>query len=489
MLLNPTKRGTEVNQIAGPDRQMRLWAYPKFRIDPATGVLGPVNDTTLRPHPQGGWFVTENNFHARFQPWADDNHLSVYSHDPDQDDAANRADEPVKCSLSPVQIAWANEEGNRDVVATIQHVSGDVGGTKVNYQGAFGPGIDLTFNVCDDKLEKWITIDDFSRIGEPSQAVRNGTRVRLQLVFRMQTTAARVHMDDEPGEWDGNTERKEIRRAWFRDLAKNVERFGFDEPMAVDSYVETADGPPRPEPREKPCRYRFHRQGQSLFVMVEVPGAWLRNDAVFPVKIDPVETWGTRTGTDDYDNNIINRSMRIRDLVTSSNCYHYSGSGNQYRYNCIYRVNLADLNASAVASASFSVYVYNADADQSFDPLLGKVLNKGFIAAECNWTYKSSGVAWGSPGGCENASESTNFSDYFLTASTGLYITKSLPAADILAEAGGTYEWLVKRWDTSGDYNQAYGFAYGTTSQRPYVTIDYTAAGYTAYGAPLSMLL
>jgi hypothetical protein len=391
--------------------------------------------------------------------------------------------------LSPVHIAWANAQGDRNIVATIQHVSGDPGGNQVNYPGAFGAGIDLLYEVDSDALKKTVVVESRGLLGNPSAQVLAGTNVRLQVVFEITTNAGRFFAGDS--QWDGETEREEIPRGELRDAVLNYSRIALAEPKYWDSDFYGS---------EQLGRYRFKKIGASRYVIVEVPGQWA-NTATFPVYIDPTTKFGAGTSADaGYQNVLYNRSIReVND--TGSDVWRHNEYGSTYDWGCMCSVDLTSFTASAtITAARMYAYYYTTSTGSTYkNPVYQVREARAFTTAATFTTYNGTNT-WGAPGGTNVTTDryptylaglpSPSLGDQTATPAnwTWYYFdgNSSFISAAQAKVAVGKFQFHGILSGASGpDYYWAQGWT-SSSSQRPYLQLWYTLP---ASSNPVAMML
>jgi len=191
-------------------------------------------------------------------------------------------------TYQPMALNWSNDLDQIQQIAMPAQVQGVVTnsgadslcqGGELRWTGAYGAGLDFTYTPSTHFFRKILTIESLSRIGVPAAYIVNGGNPVLQMNF---VFASDLDLWIDGVKWDASSRRDTASVVEFRDAGGAV-HWWWAVPYATDAQGERVNG-----------TLRVKKQGNSLYVSVLVPHAWLAG-AEYPVRVDPDTYYGETT--------------------------------------------------------------------------------------------------------------------------------------------------------------------------------------------------
>jgi hypothetical protein len=149
---------------------------------------------------------------------------------------------------------------------------------RIDWADGYGAGLDFAYIPSTHFFRKLLTIANLAALGTPAQYILDGGNPAVSLSFIFESDLD-LYVDGEL--WDRNERVETAERIEFRD--GETVHWWWGVPRARD-----ADG------EDQPGTIELKKQGNSLYVSVRVPWAWLET-AVYPVVVDPDTYYGETT--------------------------------------------------------------------------------------------------------------------------------------------------------------------------------------------------
>jgi len=219
------------------------------------------------------------------------------------------ADSAEEVAFTAQQLQWNNDLNQISPIATPTKAVGSVSDYQINFPAAFGTDLDFRWYSTATALRKELIVQNLAALGSPPQFIIDGGNpvVRLQFVF---TASANVDIWINGGVWNRNQRNITTSQIEFRDGTTGDLRWIFFAPYAKDNDQETVPG-----------EMELQRQGQSLFVRVRIPWAWLET-AAYPVTIDPPVSYWAGAGDGSVSlstgGNVATTWVAVHDSATGS---------------------------------------------------------------------------------------------------------------------------------------------------------------------------
>jgi hypothetical protein len=179
----------------------------------------------------------------------------------------------ITISLQPHALNYNNDLSQIQQINMPQSVNGaTTQQNKFTYQNAYGPGINLEYELHPIELKEYLIINDFSNIPTPAQYVIDGGNPVLELTFIMSTNAQ--HISIEGVEWDKSSTVTTTNNVEVKDDQGNTIYY-LPTPIAIDNNgIETTGS------------YLFKKSANKLYIATRIPYSFLQT-AAYPVTIDP----------------------------------------------------------------------------------------------------------------------------------------------------------------------------------------------------------
>ena len=178
----------------------------------------------------------------------------------------------AEIAFQPQQLQYTNNLNQIQAIGDPQAINAQVNDDRLTWPGAFGSGLDFTYETQTNMLAKRLEIQSLAALGEPDQYIIDGGDpvIRLQFIF-----AVSGDVDIYVGgvKWDKRGESASSEPVQFKQDGQLL--WVFNQANVRDAASNEIQG-----------EYRFRKQGNSLFVEIRVPWAWLQS-AAFPVIVDP----------------------------------------------------------------------------------------------------------------------------------------------------------------------------------------------------------
>jgi len=299
-------------------------------------------------------------------------------------------------TFQPQQLEWVNDTGQLSTIANPSGANVQIDDDTLFWPGAFGVGLDFKWITQTIRLSKLLIINNLAALGTPPQFILDGGNPKLKLQFIFQkSSGVTIWVDGVAWDEKGNNPLQTADRVEFKDDADNTLWF-FSPPVASDNAI--ADD----SESEIPATYHFRKSGNSLFVEVRVPWAWLET-AVYPVEVDPTVNPQVAAGADDADEDHVGGNFDASGSPLNATA-HTSSSGNR-RYFAGFRV---QVNASGTVNDAYATIVASnttfddpnvdlslEDVDDSADfSTTPDVTSRARTAATTQWT--ATGIGTGS---------------------------------------------------------------------------------------------
>jgi hypothetical protein len=190
-------------------------------------------------------------------------------------------------SARPGPLTLTNDRGEIYTIAAPQNVLGRVTnapvdvfspGGYIEWEGAYGEGLDFKYTPSDIKFLKILRIASFDRLGKLPQIILQGPNPVLQMQMTFKT-----NLDIFIGgrEWSGapiTTDQK----IEFKN-AEGATQWWWRAPVGTDAGGKTAKG-----------HFELQKNRDEVLVAVRFPVAWL-SQATYPVELDPDTVYGETT--------------------------------------------------------------------------------------------------------------------------------------------------------------------------------------------------
>lgn len=198
-------------------------------------------------------------------------------------------------TFQPMALSFTNDLDQIQQISMPQNVDGAVsnfGETglcqqgRIDWPAGYGSGLDFAYIPSTHFFKKLLTVANPAALGAPQQYIIDGGNpvVALSFIF---SSDLDLYVDGEL--WDRKERVESAERIEFRD--GETLHWWWGVPRATD-----ADG------EEQPGTIELKKQGNSLYVSVRVPWAWL-DAAAYPVEIDPDIYFGGTTDGFIYGSN------------------------------------------------------------------------------------------------------------------------------------------------------------------------------------------
>ena len=242
-------------------------------------------------------------------------------------------------AFEPQGLAFSNDLDDEDFIGQPADVAPTIDDADLLFVGAYGAGLDFRWQTQTNRLQKLLTIDALATLGTPAQFIIDGGNPVLRLGFIFEKSAG-VEIWINGAEWNerANNPQATTGEVEFRDAGGAV-LWTFRPGWARDSSVPGPDDPAELRPVT-----RFRRSGNSLFVEVRVPWAWLQT-AVYPVQVDPTIDPDPIIGASDEDAHEKNNDTGFDDTSTVLRQTSHTNSANRFNTGLVF-TGLGELSQS-----------------------------------------------------------------------------------------------------------------------------------------------
>jgi len=242
-------------------------------------------------------------------------------------------------AFDPQSINWIDENTSRQQIAIKQNVAGTFNDDTVLFTGAYGSGIDFSYQNQTAKLQKLIIIDDFATLPAPTV---QGNDVLFEAEFSLSLSSG-INFWIDGVEWSrsNNVRVQTVDRIEVRTSDGSTVLWHLDYPRANDSSGNN----------EAIGQLEVRRQGgpSSLFICVRIPYDWMAA-ASYPIEIDPTVDAQVGASADDASQNGSTVSITGSNVTVNTTSLH-----------CGARWQLAIPNGATIDVSYASYYSLNAN--------------------------------------------------------------------------------------------------------------------------------
>jgi hypothetical protein len=254
-------------------------------------------------------------------------------------------------AFQPQQIQWTNDLDMIQAIASPQPVSSSIDDDTINWQGAYGPGLDFQWIAQTARLGKRLTIANLAAIGAPTQTIIDGGDPVLKLPFIFQkSNAIDIYIDGVLWDEKSNNPQESTGDVEFRLSATGEPLWWFKQAWVEDKSEDVT---------QPTITQRFRAQAQNLFVEILIPWAWLET-AVYPVTVDPSVDYQIAASSDDaaeLSGTVYVNDIGARDINQAGEFYGFRWPG----------VTIPD--GATIDTAEMDMVIAGSTADNPFHTL------------------------------------------------------------------------------------------------------------------------
>lgn len=292
IMIGPVYHGTHDYITGLPDGSVEIVSYrgktTKTFVTPDGKVMSMVGSQPLHYEKNGQLKDIDPRWKAAEKPWdykmVDAEYQAFVKEEFGEEEILRLEKKGNFLSARPEALTIIDGRGNVHKVASPQKVKGEVTnqdvdvlspGGSIEWNNAYGDGLDFKYTPSDIKFMKILRINSLEKLGQlPKKMLQDiHSKIQIGLMFR---TDFHIYVDDKP--WNG----KEVvtTNVSFRDN-KGDTMLWWQSPLGTAADGQQVNG-----------KFIMRKTGEGIQVSVQFPLAWLKQ-AQYPVELDPDTFNGT----------------------------------------------------------------------------------------------------------------------------------------------------------------------------------------------------